>query len=99
MQTILYQGRPVEGGAWMTLPDHCVATYIALAYQTRELVLRADADKALTALRIAGAKMSNALYNLAQDNGLVTDADLRANLRKMQREWDAAVESVSGEAS
>jgi hypothetical protein len=35
----------------MALPDHCVATYIALSYQTRELVLRTDAEKAVREVR------------------------------------------------
>lgn len=46
MQTILYQGRPKEQEQWLVLPERFVSDYQRLDYQVRQLVLRAEAEKA-----------------------------------------------------
>lgn len=42
------------------------------------------------AVKLAGAKMANTMFNLAQGERVITQ-DLRAQFKKMQVEWDAAI--------
>lgn len=46
MQTILYQGKPGEGGNWLSLTPEFVAPVKRLGYQVRELVTRDEAEQA-----------------------------------------------------
>lgn len=44
MQTILYQGKPEEGGQWALIPTSFVSDFRQLGYHTRELVTRGEAE-------------------------------------------------------
>jgi hypothetical protein len=87
MKTILYQGKPSEGGTWMTLPDHCVATYVSLGYATRELVLRDDAEKEMRAVQLRRADrdraIANAVYTACRH---AADESFSVNLDKLLAE-------------
>jgi hypothetical protein len=48
MQTILHQGRPTPAHIWAVLPEDFAPTYQSLGYETRELVLREEAEQAKT---------------------------------------------------
>lgn len=48
-------------------------------------------QKKIQAMRAAGAKMANTMFNLSQRPGECIDAALAASMKEMQVEWDAAL--------
>lgn len=54
----------------------------------------AEGVKVPEAIRSAGAKMANTMFNLAQRAGDLIDGDLVASMDAMRKEWDAAIRAV-----
>lgn len=80
MQTILYQGRPREGGDWLALTPEFVDCVREIGYETRELVLREEAEQAKVEQFNAGIEQA---AQLAEGYSVATK-DLAAKIRELK---------------
>jgi hypothetical protein len=55
-------------------------------------------DARFDALKRAGARMANTMFNMAQRSGEELDNHLCEKLAQMQKEWDAALNAIAASA-
>lgn len=82
MKTIVYQGRPSPSAQWMVLNQEFVPDFKLLDYETRELVLRDDAEQAK--VEHFNAAIEQAVTLIVEEVGSVVAAPVAKKLRALK---------------
>jgi len=90
--------------AFLTSKKPTVEHYENQGWRVTPLYAAPVADSAMAkdarfeALKRAGARMANTMFNMAQRTGEELDNQLCEKLAQMQKEWDAALSAIAASA-